>query len=276
MTTAQPEITTKVNLDPISGLVFRDARPFQAGEAFVARGIPFPPPPSAFWSAVKAATGVKKPILRGFALVEGSSQYYPAPLDLRIETEDSAKNNCRNRLTSAWRPVDASRWVAWKDPAKVRLTPQLFITGEDWVDGGGEANFLSDKQYSSYLTGDSIRENVKRAEDFFSTDKRTGAAMKGHLERRAADGRLYSEDVLFLNWEPGVLFRVGLANQAGGTPAPGRHIIRLGGEAKLASVECLSGDWDGGFGSRLRNAMRSTILGQNGVRMRMKLCLLTP
>ena len=58
---------------PVSGLTFRDARPFQAGESASARNLAFPPPPTAFWHAARAALrqqGLKSRVtVRSFGLV---------------------------------------------------------------------------------------------------------------------------------------------------------------------------------------------------------------
>src|SRR5579884_2388236 len=84
------------DFDPIAGFTFRDSRPFQAGENSVARAAIFPPHPGPFWSAARRALHPRKGrdfgiVARGFALMEDSTSYWPAPLDLVQEDAEAAR-----------------------------------------------------------------------------------------------------------------------------------------------------------------------------------------
>lgn len=102
-----------VDFDPVAGITFRDARPFQAGENSVARSLAFPPHPGAFWAAVRQVLHPRlgrnfEIAARGFAVVEELTEppskkqdrklpssrevtYWPVPLDLHREDPAEAR-----------------------------------------------------------------------------------------------------------------------------------------------------------------------------------------
>jgi hypothetical protein len=276
--------------EPIAGLALRDARPFQAGVASVAHALPFPPPPGPFWAAGRdalKATGALRPgdhfESRGVWLLKNGERYFPAPLDL-VTTLDDRGN-----------PAGWTVMAPVSDPGKVAMDAARASyaardrTEEDWHQGRvfawsgeqrvvpTEGRFMSAAQWRTYLRGTAsdISLDLKPTEEFkCADDVRVGTELAG---RSAKTGRLYSEPVTFLT--KGTQFEIAAEIESvEPREVPGETIVRLGGEAKIASVRFSQPDRaNAGFDDEARKAARGAILRAALPHLlRVKLCLLTP
>ena len=261
---------------PVSGLVFRDARPFDAGTDTVSSNLDFPPPPEAFWSALNRTLVGVSPRglrLRAFYLEDDHGPLLPAMADLTgIRPADDPTASERLSLLRP-RPNRAGAssgglnlvWLADRD---VRSRPC-------------EGEFLRPERFLSYLLGAPGGVGpgaLTRTSDLIREDARTAVQLSG---RNAAEGMLYTAQVVFLDRARDVHFRMvfDLRDELR-ADFPREHIVRLGGEGKLAhlSIRPLDQLADGVLPERARGQVFQAILANSEAQpqFRVKLCLLTP
>ncbi len=261
---------------PVSGLVFRDARPFDAGTDSVSSNLEFPPPPEAFWSALKRVLiSVRSRSLRvhGFYLKDDVGPLLPAMADL-----------------IAVRPVDDP----WAGETLSLLQPLQHVRGSHsdlapvWLaDRNRRArpcqdDYLRPESFLLYLTGNvgapNLRDHLIRSTFLFKEESRTGVELAG---RNAREGRLYTSRVVFLEANHDLRFCLDFEI---GSQLPDRfptdHIVHLGGEGKLARLR-ITRPYDSAAGvlpERARECVRGAVekaRNDQGT-FRVKLCLLTP
>jgi len=261
------------DFEPVCGLSFRDARPFQAGESVVARNVGFPPPPSAFWTAARPLLKAGRKLeARLFALMKDEIAWLPAPLDLGTELLEDNEVEQREPRWLRLAPRREDSGVALKD-----------LTGSSYGFACPIAPFgkpferclLTAEQWRNYLSDPSPAGSPLRTDESFRAELRVGTALDG---RKARQGCLYSEQVLFLPRDPRARWRFRMALEV--EQAPCAHIeaiVRLGGEARLAHLQIRKASWDAGFDQSLKEEMLKRVQNQKGgPPYRVKLCLLTP
>ncbi len=284
-----PDSTTRLRADfaPVAGFTFRDARPFQAGENTAARSLPFPPIPAPFWSAACAAVrpqigSPKRAYL--FGLARSHVDFFPPPLDLRVEDLEGKPDKNRDPSWTRLLPVKDPGIVAMKGLA----SPVLFAPEASFSSKSLEHRLLTGAQWRAYLTGESLTGTVRSEKEFLKNDVRVGVQLGKRRDpakeqsrdepRQATPGRLYSEQIAFLDpKQGGVVFRLGLefGSPVGATGSRLDTSVRLGGESRLAGVRFEAG-WDGGFDENLMKSVKGRVLKQTGPPWRVKLCFLTP
>src|SRR5438309_745672 len=93
---------------PTGRLLFRDSRPFQAGESHAARCISVPPPGIAFCPPVlkasKSAGATSRTVCDGRFLIENDDILFPAPLDGRFDS--------LTEMTTFVSPYGNTQWAA--------------------------------------------------------------------------------------------------------------------------------------------------------------------
>jgi|GEM_PF-2645140 len=277
----------RADINPVTGFTFRDARPFQAGDDTTATNMPFPPIPAAFWGAAcAAARPCFGPPQRAylFGLARGQVDYFPSPLDLRMEKIEGPQESRRDPLWTRLLPVRDPGIVAMKGLA----SPALFVPAESFAAESLEHRLMTGAQWGAYLRGARLPGKPLKEEAVVKNQMRVGVQL-GSLPtsltaesrrepRLAAPGRLYSEQVAFLDRKDGgVVFRLGLEfdSPIETSKLPLESTVRLGGEGRLAGIQFEPG-WDGGFDDKLMNAVKGNVLKQNAPPFLVKLCFLTP
>lgn len=276
-------MTYAAEFTPVSGLVFRDARPFEAGTDTVSWNLDFPPPPEAFWSALNrvlragcrrasstfSSRGLR---IRAFYLVDDRGPLLPAMADL-ASVRQAADPWAPQRLSllRPWRTGaggDGELNLVWLADCGVRSWPC-------------EGQFMRPETFLLYLLGavSSLgADSLVKPQCLVAEDLRTGVELRGRVAR---EGRLYTSPVMFLDRVSRLRF--GAVFEAPG-PLPESlcrdHIVRLGGEGKLAhlSIAPYTRPAFGLLPEDARNRVYTAIWtdSQGKPPFRVKLCLLTP
>jgi CRISPR-associated protein Cmr3 len=241
-------------LEPLDVVLFRDSKPFTAGESFWARSA-FPPSPLPFMGALRAKLLVERGVdpevyrravtgrsgellglidqiggphdygrlrLTGPFLAQkmgsGLVPYFPAPLDLRVLEGEPA---------GFLRPRPFPWPLTWNPPT---LTP-LWTT-----EAGDEAKgkMMDARNLKTYLEGGPGMPTDSR--ELWEGEIRVGIELSGR--RTAEEGKLYTLEFIRLNSRPtaplGFLLKVtGLE----GLALPERGLLALGGESRGAGYE---------------------------------------
>ena len=271
---------------PAGGLVFRDARPFQAGEDTVAASLEFPPPPEAFWSALNRTivqTGgrpcrVRSLRVRALYLVADGKPLLPVMADTVIVQGDDDGVAGQPRLGIVRPRTDLPQLRAGPHRLQVlwfgeqpgaRLLPC-------------EKSFLGPDAFVSYLLGDLTylgTDALLELDRLFSAQLRTGVQLVG---RNATEGHLYTERVIFSDPDRDVRFRM-LFEMPKELPtsALGDHLVRLGGEGKLARLvleQSSPGQLTEPLPQYARDSVWQAVSRQSNGQgpFRVKLCLMAP
>ena len=217
--------------------MFRDSKPFTAGESFFARSM-FPPQPGTTQGLIRSfhyehtgqiigsATDMGGLRLHGAFLATRDSQgkiarYYPLPLDTFASTTPRRLAPKRSStvvtdLGADWRPLQPIDEGQDDKPED----------GDFWLD---EANF------AAYTDGQPIPEAV-RGDMLYSFEERTGLGMD-HGKRANLDGRFYRASFVRPAEEVGLLigaeYREALFNEPSGQ-------IAVGGEARMGTYSVVS------------------------------------
>lgn len=248
-------------LRPTDVLVFRDGRPFSAGDDHFATG-PFPPPPSVVYGAIRRAllesvgadlratdfglTGTEAEVL-------GTTEK-PGTLQLRGLSLARTTPRAKTRLWPA--PLDLLR-----EKSSVRSVPRITLSAPALLPAGSETNlpegllplaappldgapvfqtaggFLSDPCYDDVLSGIPPADHeVIRPDMLFLREPRSHVSLRGETQLAfsgtAEEGKLFAVDFVRLHEDVGLAVEVdGLQ----GLSIPGT--LRLGGEARPARIE---------------------------------------
>jgi hypothetical protein len=281
---------------PISGLSFRDARPFQPGEgeSHFAQGIPFPPHPEAFWSALRlllpkmgnGTTREQHLRLTGFSVAtgrqpadKGSEPFFPAPADFFEWSSDSN--------------LDLTEGCAVLSPlpeARPDREPVVWISRMGGKARPVEETFLPTGVFKRYLLGELERAGsppgVQRMRDpnptrrLIVSDRRIGVQMDVEKMngRKVKSGGLYSAPLILPDLDKNTHFRATVRMPADAA-VEGGHVVRLGGEGRLAHLalrkQTQADSW---FGAGTRKDVVNAILKAKpaGPPYRVKMVLLTP
>jgi len=251
-------------LEPLDVVLFRDSKPFTAGESFWARST-FPPSPLPFMGALRAkllveqgvdpevykraVTGRSKGLPKLIDRIGGPHDYgrlrltgpflaqkrgsrlvpyFPAPLDLRVLEGEPA---------GFLRPRPFPWPLTWNPPT---LTPLWTTEAGDEAKGkmmDAQRLMLDAQHLKYYLEGKPVTPTDGR--ELWEGEIRVGIELSGR--RTAEEGKLYTLEFIRLNSRPtaplGFLLKVtGLE----GLKLPGRGLLALGGESRGAGYEEVS------------------------------------
>jgi len=242
----------KLLIEALDVLLFRDGRPFNAGEDHVALS-QFPPPPSVIQGMIRTTYLVQHPdqfddyislkkcgawddigdpgaetlpdgkwIKGPFLAREGNGDcelFYPIPADVRRASSYALARPADEKMVPEG---FASSLPADLKPLMVTDQPAEYVQG-----------YLDGEALARYLMGQSP-EKVIAADELVKTDFRVGVGIQSD-KRLAKDGMLYSAH--FSRPAEGV----GLAVEVEGIPLKEDGLSRLGGEARGACYRTV--DW---------------------------------
>jgi len=230
----------RIFIEPIDVLLFRDGRPFSAGDDHTARSV-FPPNPMTFQGALRSlilsqhsfdfrrasefiGVGSKdygKLQMKGpfLARKDGDiTEYFPVPSDVVVPKSRLDRVQDRSMVLSPVQP----RWRSDLNQTLLSLWPRSSAHLEP------ASGFVSQQDLACYLLGDAPQ--LIDQTEFAKAETRT--AIKRQLHTHAATrGRLYA--VAFTRLERGVGFTL----DVDGLPLQPRGLLMLGGEARAASYQ---------------------------------------
>jgi len=158
---------------------------------------------------------------------QGIEALMPLPADV-VVSED-APTNARYLRPTALHGSLASSQPLPLTPALRQSTPAKAVSGL-WLTAAGQR---------AWLAGEPIpAAHLLRAGDLWKTDSRLGIALDP-VERRAADGQLYTTEAIALNRDVGFVASVSGAEDL----LPGDGLLRLGGDGHAAAVSRPACEW---------------------------------
>jgi CRISPR-associated protein Cmr3 len=291
-----------LEIEPLDVLLFRESKPFTAGESFVAKSA-FPPTPLPFLGAIRSKVLVEynvafskykaavthpqgqdgqelrslitqiggpddygQLVTRGPFLCKRTDEvetFFPVPSDLLLSEEKPTQDQQRN--TEYMQP----QLAAWSGifsapPALLRLRANIA--------GHEAANMMVNvTNLTSYLQGGNVP--CKPTHSLWDTEVRVGIALGS--QRTAEEGKFYTIDFIRLRDSENLNNPVGFLLEVQGLEGlrfPSAGFLTLGGESRAASyqtIPTLPEDFTGLFqGTFLQDELR----GQQGF----KLYLATP
>lgn len=230
-------------LSPVDVWLFRDGRPFDAGDDHYARSL-FPPYPSVMQGAIRShhlvVKGVDLRDKRAIAQAVGTAENFGS---LRLRGPFLARREANGRLTRFFpAPADAvpvgdgliqpatpappaQRGVHTSTDLPQLLFPPAEAKAQKYEPGG----WLDEAQLKDYLAGRAVK--LHRADDLFLVEHRYGIGIDS--DRRATrEGLLYAAE--FIRPCPNVGLYVEVSGYEG-WPAAG--VMRIGGEGHGARFE---------------------------------------
>jgi CRISPR-associated protein Cmr3 len=258
-------------IEPSDVWLFRDARPFAAGDQGRAASI-FPPTPHTVQGAIRSARlatsgasftsqetwpeDVGKPenfgalTLRGPLLARRDSSGVPRPF-FQLPGDVSKTKSGWRVLKPGGGPDFRANWEAGLRPVlpDTNGEPVKFNTG-----------WLSDEGLTAYLSGSDFGSHFHESSELFERESRFGIQIDGG-PKRTEEGMLYQ--VEFVRMREGA----GLLVELKGIPLPERGLLQLGGEARAARYEQADASLD---------LMREGRLMGRSAATRFKLYLATP
>ena len=233
----------RIFIEPTDVLLFRDGKPFSAGDDHLARSL-FPPTPMPFQGALRSlilarhgfrfTDEVRKLIgegeeygqfrMKGPFLAEhdGSGaieEYFPVPADVVIPRDESDES--KKEKSHLLRPVQSF----WRTDLDL---PVITLWAKNKDRSESAEGFVSESELVNYLCGDPPQ--VSKASEFACTESRTGIKRKT-ATHSAESGRLYS--VAFSRLKSDVGFTVDVE----GIPLENKGLLMLGGESRTARYE---------------------------------------
>ncbi len=233
----------RIFIEPTDVLLFRDGKPFSAGDDHLARSV-FPPTPMPFQGAIRSLilaehgfrfsreireligdeNGYGKLRTKGpFVAQRNNSitEFFPTPADLVIPKE--ADDGAKDKQTLLLRPVGSF----WHTDAEFPLTP-LWATDPRRCEAAG--GFLREEEMVKYLLGQAPQ--AYSGDEFASTELRTGIRRKTDTHS-VETGKLYSVSFTRLKTNSGFTMDIE------GIPLKPQGILLLGGESRSARYETL-------------------------------------
>jgi CRISPR-associated protein Cmr3 len=249
---------TPLFIEPDDVWLFRDARPFAAGDQARAASI-FPPTPLTMQGALRSARLAQY----GASFTQQST--WPAdvgtPQDfgsLHLRGPILAKRKGRSRAVRRYFPLPA-------DLSKLKggwhiLAPQIASDIEmNWPDNAHllallppadsepekfESGWLCEQGLHSYLGGEACGVHIHDGKELFGREPRVGVQIDSRL-KRPTEGNLYQVEFIRLQSSVGLLLEVtGLTMAQEG-------VLQLGGEARAARYETVATSIDLSLGGRL-------------------------
>jgi CRISPR-associated protein Cmr3 len=242
---------TPIFFEPSDVWLFRDARPFAAGEQGRATSL-FPPTPRTVqgalrsarlgqsgetfdyhhWSeALQAEIGqphnfgalrLRGPLLARRAPTGQLQRFFPVPQDV---------TDCK----SGWQILTPQSWPEAKANWKANLLPLLPPSGEE--PKAFRSGWICEDTLLGYLKGNVCGLHVHRQEKLFVRESRFGVQIDSR-PKRPTEGRLYQIEFMRLLEGCGVLVEVsGLALQSSG-------LLQIGGEARAGSYTTVTTPFD--------------------------------
>lgn len=248
-------------IEPADVWLFRDARPFTAGEQSRATSL-FPPTPRTIQGALRSARlgqsgepfhysqwseGLRSEIgqpndfgalnLRGPIVARRKSvgqvqRFFPIPQDVA-------------KYQNGWEVLAPQNGLNWKVNWPGNLLPLLPPPGSEpeKFDGG----WICEDGLAAYLKGNVCGLHVHGHEALFQREPRFGIQIDGH-SKQAAEGQLYQVEFMRLRADVGLLVEVdGLTLGSDG-------LLQLGGESRAARYETVTTNFDLANGERLSDS----------------------
>lgn len=234
-------------VDPVDVWLFRDGRPFAAGEDHRARSI-FPPFPSSLYGALRTAGMLKEGVdfepgfrsarfgsaqgpgsfrLRGPLLRKGQELLFPLPADVAWVKKDKDQEKEPLLRLRPTRGLGFSTGDGLEGPPLTPLTAHGIR--EDVKSPGG---YLNPEGMQAWMKGEAPpRESLVMSKDLFSFEERTGLAIDDAGGRRPLPGLLYSAQ--FVRPGPDVGLAAWVEDPGEGLEAGG--LLRLGGDGHASS-----------------------------------------
>jgi CRISPR-associated protein Cmr3 len=222
-------------IEPGDVWLFRDGRPFAAGEEHAARSI-FPPTPRTMQGAIRSArisqsgasftdqgkwpadvgtpNDYRNLRMRGPVLArrdhDGETPFF-------VQPQDVVKMNGGWKVLS---PEQSGFQANWPEP--------LLALKTDGAPEKFEPGWLSESDLTGYLRGEAF--GVVKTSALFERERRFGVEIEGPV-KRAREGNLFAIEFIRLN--PGV----GLLLDVKGVAFDGSGMLQLGGEARAGRYE---------------------------------------
>jgi len=246
--------TTQMLLTPYDVWLFRDSRPFTAGDDHTASGA-FPPMPTVLQGALRTAwlTGNALGVTLQSYLTQAES---PARAILGAPGDEALPDASwmKGPFLAETRPTGARLWFpapANLDCVGGTLLPQpkaelaassmadglLPIGAQNGADRCWAPRYLAEEGMAAYLAGHPVPADTVKAEaDLLHRETRTGIALQearaGVVNKVVQEGRLWS--VEFIRLQPG--YGLALETNLPGLATAPRRLAKLGGEGKAAQV----------------------------------------
>ncbi len=236
--------TMNLFLSPVDVWLFRDGRPFDAGDDHYARSL-FPPYPSVIQGAIRsyhlAVKGIDPSDKQAIAQVVGTgntfgnlrlrgpfivrrwpdgqiTRYFPIPADAVPYGE-------RNVQVAQLRSISEDRVMTSVD----ELLSLLLFPHDVEPLKSDRGSWLIEQQLYDYLDGQPVE--PLHAHDLFLLEHRYGVGIETHT-RTAREGLLYAAE--FIRPQEGVGLYVEVTGYDGWPP---RGVVRFGGESRVARFE---------------------------------------
>ncbi|MFN4295139.1 MAG: type III-B CRISPR module-associated protein Cmr3 [Thermoflexales bacterium] len=241
--------TMHLFLSPVDVWLFRDGRPFDAGDDHYARSL-FPPYPSVMQGAIRShhlvAKGIDLRDKRAIAQTVGTAEDFGA---LRMRGPFIARRNGNGSITRYFPvPADAIpgadgdvRAAAPRSAADFGCAtsadgclPQLLFLSPSAKPAKREVGeWLAEQALRDYLSGNAVR--ATSSHELFAIEHRYGIGIDSD-RRTTKEGLLYAAE--FVRPQDGV----GLYVEVGGYDGwPARGVMRIGGEGRGARFEQVEG-----------------------------------
>lgn len=262
-------------IEPNDVLMFRDSRPFAAGQNFVARSM-FPPHPRTMQGVIRShILEAQQADLRAYALGRGTPELmgvlgHPDGWGtLRLDGPFVAHKQAEGAITRYFRaPLDVL--ASKSTPVTLHvLSPssdavlQTNAPFDGWrpllarnIEGAGQEadGWLTEGDFIRYLRGQAPAE-LMDSQTLFQTEARVGLGID-HSRRRHAPGLFYHAE--FIRPQPGVGLLVGISGDQGLLPKGGP--ICIGGEGRGASYSILPGNKFGSLHTATSGQLKVVLL----------------
>lgn len=235
----------RIFIEPLDVMLFRDGKPFSAGEDVIAASI-FPPSPSTFYGAIRTMILTQQNfafqtrgqiknkqnfinqidsltkdlcIIGPFIADESYFEYFPLPKDvIQIKGEDKYAQLKPSSLLNL--KSDLSTNPLW---IKTRY--------DEYIEEG--KGFISDSELKRYLEGKGVSQPIE-PDEIFQREDRVGIK-KSSSTKTTEEGFFYIVEYIRLNSQNG--FSGFTLDIESNTELPEEGFLRLGGEARGASYK---------------------------------------
>ncbi|KLU60942.1 CRISPR-associated protein [Peptococcaceae bacterium CEB3] len=237
-----------LRLEALDPLFFRDGKPFAMGEDFWAEGV-FPPFPSVFYGALRTAFFAENPALlpaagsdtdptrslriRSILLMNGETIYFPCPLDLVKDKEETEDKRAYPLQLSP-----AAECSSYKLPFALAVPEGLEA---ETLSGA----LLERMTFGDYLSGSWEAQPYRLVSEFVTEEPKVGIAID-RLRRHAEEHKLYRIGMKRLapdRTKGAAAEETSFLLDYEGLQLPEKGFIRLGGEGKVASYERVDRVW---------------------------------
>lgn len=248
----------KIEITPLDTLFFRDGKPFSMGEETWARGL-FPPPPSVIYGALRTAYFGLHPAelhkaaekddptqhlkIKTISLKIGKNLHFPLGADV-VEGKQSEEQKNRNEVKSQYflSPQVQSLALASSPFTYENSGVGSYLLQTDphaHIENLEESPILSMRDLDSYLnptaaSGKNLL-TYKTRHEYLTPESKTGIG-RNTKTGSAEEGKLYRVEMLRMATHKR---SVSIYVEFEGLELPSKGMIKLGGEAKVASYQTI-------------------------------------